>query len=86
MTIVIDMTLDALLIETRVRAALPGAEIVIDDPRADGMYLVVHVSDPAFAGLTRVQQHRLVYKALGEAVIDPPPTLSLRTYVPAAKP
>ena len=79
------MILDAETIEHRLRAALPDADIVIDNPRGDGTYLVLHVSSPAFATLTRIQQHRLVYRSLGEQAIDPPPTLALKTYAVAAK-
>ena len=71
--------LTAALIETRLKQALPRAKITIDDPRGDGAYLAITVTDESFSGLTLVDQHRLVYKALGEEILDPPPTLSLRT-------
>jgi stress-induced morphogen len=76
------MTLDAAQIDERLKQALPHATITIDDLRGDGLYLAIAVSDPSFAGLSRVDQHRIVYKAIGPDIIDPPPSLSIRTTVP----
>ncbi len=67
------------MIEDRLKKAMPRAKISIEDVRGDGAYLMVTVSDASFAGLTLVDQHRAVYKALGEVTIDPPPALSLHT-------
>jgi stress-induced morphogen len=36
----------------------------IDDLRGDGDHYAAHVVSAAFKGLSRIQQHQLVYKAL----------------------
>ncbi len=75
------MLLDAVTIESSLKQAFPDAEIAIGNPRGDDIYLVIQVGATSFKGLTRIEQHRLVYKALGQQVLEPPPVLSVRTYV-----
>ena len=69
------------IIQARLGETIPQATVQVEDPRGDGQYLIVTVSSASFAGLTTIEQHRLVYKALGEPSIDPPPTLSLCTRI-----
>lgn len=45
-------------------AALPDAQVQMDDLRGDGDHYHATVISPAFAGKTRVQQHQMVYAAL----------------------
>jgi stress-induced morphogen len=45
--------------------AFPDAEVLVID-RGGGDHLEVRVTGPAFDGLTRIQQHKLVYDALDE--------------------
>lgn len=52
-------------IETLIRAALPDAEIEIRDLAGDGDHYAARVVSMEFAGLNRMRQHQLVYKALG---------------------
>ena len=52
-------------IETLIRAALPDARVEIRDLAGDGDHYAATVVSSAFAGLPRVRQHQLVYKALG---------------------
>ncbi|MDX2157709.1 MAG: BolA family transcriptional regulator [Hyphomicrobiaceae bacterium] len=59
------MPMDANEIERLIRAALPDARIEIKDLAGDGDHYAAHVVSPAFAGKTRVQQHQMVYDALG---------------------
>ena len=68
-------------IKQRIESAIPGAEV--DVTSADSVHFQAHVKAPAFAGLSRLQQHRLVYGAfepgeLGGAVH----ALQLKTEVP----
>lgn len=48
-----------------IEAALPGAEVTIEDLAGDGDHYRALVSSAAFAGKSRVQQHKMVYDALG---------------------
>lgn len=52
-------------IEHLIKSAFPGAEIVITDLAGDGDHFAAKVVSPAFAGKSRIQQHRMVYAALG---------------------
>ena len=58
------MAMDALSIERMIKEALPDATVRIDDLRGDGDHYAAYVVSSAFKGLSRVQQHQLVYKAL----------------------
>ena len=58
------MAMDASEIETLIKQAFPDAEVSIQDLRGDGDHYAAHVTSAAFKGLSRVQQHQLVYKAL----------------------
>jgi stress-induced morphogen len=48
-----------------IREALPDAQVEIEDLAGDGDHYRATVVSPAFAGLSRVKQHQLVYNALG---------------------
>lgn len=58
------MAMSADEIEGMVRAAFPGAEIVVTDLEGDGEHYALRVASPAFKGKSRVQQHQMVYAAL----------------------
>lgn len=58
------MAMDAPSIERMIKEALPDAKVRIDDLRGDGDHYAAHVTSAAFKGLSRVQQHQLVYQAL----------------------
>lgn len=52
-------------IERRIKAALPDADIVLEDLAGDNDHWKVTVTSAAFTGLNRVAQHRLVNGAFG---------------------
>jgi len=58
------MAMDPQSIEQMIKEALPDANVRIDDLRGDGDHYAAYVESSAFKGLTRIQQHQLVYKAL----------------------
>jgi stress-induced morphogen len=51
-------------IEALIRAALPDAQVTIEDLRGDGDHYAATVVSAAFKGKSRVQQHQMVYAAL----------------------
>ncbi len=51
-------------VEAAIRAALPDAHVVVEDLTGSGDHLQVSVTSAAFAGVSRVRQHQLVYAAL----------------------
>ena len=63
--------------------AFPDAEIVIEDLAADGDHYRARVTSRAFAGLSRVKQHQLVYGALGGRMGGELHALALETVVPS---
>ena len=62
--------------------ALPGADVVIDDLAGDGNHYHAKVTAPAFEGKSRVQQHQLVYQALGGRMGGELHALALTTEAP----
>ena len=72
----------AVEIEALIKAALPDAEVEIDALVDDGDHYRARVTSAAFAGMNRVQQHKLVYKALGHRMGGELHALQLETAVP----
>lgn len=62
--------------------ALPGADVTIDDLAGDGNHYRARVVAPAFEGKSRVQQHQLVYQALGGRMGGELHALALTTEAP----
>ncbi|MGI9425894.1 MAG: BolA/IbaG family iron-sulfur metabolism protein [Hyphomicrobiaceae bacterium] len=73
------MPMDAGEIERLIREALPDADITIKDLAGDGDHYAAHVVSSTFKDKTRVQQHQLVYQALGGRMGDVLHALALTT-------
>ena len=69
-------------IKARIEAALPQAEVEVEDWTGGGDHFRATVTSPAFAGLSRIQQHRLVYDVFGDEIGGPIHALSLTTRAP----
>lgn len=68
-------------VETIIKSGLPDAQVQALSP--DGEHYEVIVVSSAFAGKGRVQQHQLVYKALGEVLhTGVLHAVSLKTFTP----
>jgi stress-induced morphogen len=76
------MAMTAAQIEDLIRADLPDAEITVEDLAGDGNHYRAHVVSPAFRGKTRVQQHQMVYRALGGRMGGALHALALTTAAP----
>jgi stress-induced morphogen len=70
-------------IEALIREALPDAEVAIRDLAGDGDHYAARVVSASFAGMSRVRQHQLVYKALGGRMGGELHALQLETAVPS---
>lgn len=70
-------------LEASLREAFPDAEIAIDDLAGDGDHYRARIVSTAFAGLSRVKQHQLVYAALKGKVGGELHALALETSTPA---
>ena len=66
------------LIET----ALPGAVVEMRDLAGDNDHWAAKVTAPQFTGKSRVQQHKLVYEALGGRMGGELHALQLTTQAP----
>ena len=66
-------------LKTRIEAAIPGARAEVS---GDGHHFNAVVSAPAFVGLSRIAQHRLVYEVFGGEVGDRIHALSIQTMSP----
>lgn len=76
------MPMNAADIEHLIKAALPDAAVTITDLAGDGDHYAAHVVSSAFAGKTRVAQHKLVFDALGGRMGGELHALALTTAVP----
>ena len=73
---------DAASIKARIEAAIPGAQADVDDWTGGGDHFRATVVAEAFNGLSRIQQHRLVYEIFGQEIGGPIHALSLTTLSP----
>lgn len=78
------MPMEANEIERMIKEALPDAAIEIRDLAGDGDHYSAHVVSASFEGKSRVQQHQMVYNALGGRMGDVLHALALTTAVPEA--
>ena len=69
-------------VKQRIEQALPGAEADVTDLTGGGDHLRAEVTYAGFAGLSRIEQHRLVYAVFGDEIGGPIHALSLKTAVP----
>ena len=76
------MAMAADQIEALIRAAIPDARIEIRDLAGDSDHYAARVVSASFAGLNRVKQHQLVYRALGGRMGKELHALQLETAVP----
>ena len=77
------MAMESSVIAAMIKAALPDAEVTIEDLRGDGDHYAALVVSPAFRGKSKVQQHQMVYAALQGRVGGVLHALALTTAVPA---
>jgi acid stress-induced BolA-like protein IbaG/YrbA len=63
-------------LKARIEAGITGSRA---DVSGDGHHFTAVVSAPAFAGLSRIAQHKLVYDVFGAEVGDRIHALSIKT-------
>ncbi len=69
-------------IKALILEALPEAQVTIEDLAGDGNHYRASVIAPDFEGKSRVQQHQLVYRALGDRMGGELHALALTTQAP----
>jgi stress-induced morphogen len=70
-------------ISQRIEAAIPGSRAEVEDYTGGGDHFRATVTAEAFAGRSRIEQHRLVYDVFGAEIGAAIHALSLKTVVPA---
>jgi len=63
-------------LKQRIEAGIPGSHAEVT---GDGHHFEASVSAPAFAGISRIAQHKLVYDVFGPEVGDRIHALSIKT-------
>jgi stress-induced morphogen len=66
----------------RIEAAIPGALADVEDLTGGGDHFRAEVVSERFDGLTRIDQHRLVYDVFGNEVGGAIHALSIKTSTP----
>ena len=66
-------------IESLVKKAIPDAEIKIEDLAGDENHYSATIKSKIFTGKSKIEQHKLVYKALGGKMRNELHALALNT-------
>jgi acid stress-induced BolA-like protein IbaG/YrbA len=62
--------------------AFPGDQIELSSPMGDDHHFQLVIVSPRFTGKTMVEQHQMVYRALGGAMREAIHALAMRTFSP----
>ncbi|MBV8456211.1 MAG: BolA family transcriptional regulator [Acetobacteraceae bacterium] len=76
------MAMSASEIEALIKAALPDAQVTVEDLAGDGDHYAATVISEEFRGMPRVRQHQLVYAALRGRMGGELHALALQTSAP----
>lgn len=77
------MAMAATEIQTLIESAIPDAIVEIKDLAGDNNHFAAYVTSERFRGKTRVQQHQMVYQALGTKMGNELHALAVYTKVTA---
>ena len=69
-------------LKERIEAALPGSLVRVEDLTGGGDHFRAEIVSDRFEGMSRIEQHRLVYDVFGEEVGGPIHALSIKTSTP----
>ena len=69
-------------LKTRIEEAIPGAEARVEDLTGGGDHFRAEIVSERFEGLSRIDQHKLVYAVFGDDVGGAIHALSLKTSTP----
>jgi stress-induced morphogen len=69
-------------LKRRIEDALPGASAEVEDLTGGGDHFRAEVISDRFDGLSRIEQHKLVYGVFGDEVGGPIHALSIKTSTP----
>ncbi|NJK28461.1 MAG: BolA/IbaG family iron-sulfur metabolism protein [Coleofasciculaceae cyanobacterium SM2_3_26] len=70
-------------VKVAIEAAIPEARVQVQDLTGGGDHYQVSVMSDCFAGKSLVQQHQMIYAALGQALsTEAIHALAIKTYTP----
>jgi stress-induced morphogen len=69
-------------VKERIEQALPGSQATVTDLTGGGDHLRAEVVYQGFSGLSRIEQHKLIYDVFGDEIGGPIHALSLKTTTP----
>jgi stress-induced morphogen len=69
-------------LKQRIESALPGAQVEVEDLTGGGDHFRAEVVSDRFEGMSRIEQHKLVYGVFGAEVGGPIHALSIKTSTP----
>ena len=69
-------------LKQRIEQALPGSDVQVEDLTGGGDHFRAEVVSDRFDGLSRIEQHKLVYDVFGNEIGGAIHALSLKTSTP----
>ena len=76
---------DTHIVEQRIRDGVPGlTHLALEDLTGTKDHYSAVIVSSAFEGKSRIEQHQMIYRALGELMAGPVHALALSTYTPEA--
>jgi stress-induced morphogen len=69
-------------LKTRIEQALPGSTAAVEDLTGGGDHFRAEIVSDRFDGLSRIEQHQLIYSIFGADIGGPIHALSLKTSTP----
>lgn len=69
-------------VESLLTQAFPGETVQVENPQGDGEHYQVLIVSGQFQNKSMVEQHQMVYAALGGAMHSKIHAMALRTYTP----
>jgi stress-induced morphogen len=69
-------------LKERIESAIPGARVQVEDLTGGGDHFRAEIVSDRFEGLSRIDQHKLVYDVFGAEVGGPIHALSIKTSTP----
>jgi stress-induced morphogen len=73
-------------LKTRIEKAIPGAQASVEDLTGGGDHFRAEVVSDRFDGLSRIDQHKVIYDVFGDDLGGPIHALSLKTSTPGGTP
>jgi stress-induced morphogen len=69
-------------LKVRIEQAIPGSTAAVEDLTGGGDHFRAEIVSEQFDGLSRIEQHQLVYSVFGAEIGGPIHALSLKTSTP----